>query len=87
MHPRKAEILKRLDETARVHDASLEHSLKVAANPGQFGWRRSVLMAAIVVPLTGVSAVLNDLSRVLITHSDDEAWDRSLPPSDPATND
>jgi len=86
MNPKKAEVLKRLDETARVHDASLQQSLDIAAHPGQFGWRKSVLTAAIVVPLTGFSAVVNDISRVLITHSDDDAWDRNSPSTDSGAN-
>ena len=75
MHPKKAEILQRLEETSRVHDAALERSKNVVTNPGQFGWERSLLTAAIVVPLTGVSAVLNDLSHALLSASDDSAWD------------
>ena len=90
MHPKKAEMLQRLEEASRVHDAALERSLNVVTNPGQFGWERSILTAAVVVPLTGVSAVLNDLSRALLSRSDDSAWDHgggSPPkPSDESSN-
>jgi hypothetical protein len=81
MNPRKAKVLESLDHSAQTHDTSLQHSLEIAAHPEQHGWRKSLLTAAIVVPLTGISAVLTDLSRVLVSHSDDEAWDR-VPPGD-----
>ena len=80
MNPKKAKMLETLDESARVHDQSLQRSLDIAAHPEQHGWRKSMLTAAVVVPLTGISAMLNDLSRVLVSHSDDEAWDRPSPP-------
>jgi len=79
MNPEKAKMLATLDASARVHDASLHRSLSVAANPGQHGWRKSFLTAAVVVPLTGISAVLTDLSRAFIALSDDDAWGRQLP--------
>ena len=80
MNPEKAKVLATLDESARVHDASLRRSLDVVAHPDQHGWRTSLLTAAGVVPLTGISAVLTDLSRAFIARSDDEAWGRQLPP-------
>lgn len=80
MNPEKAKMLATLDESARVHDASLHRSLDVVAHPEQHGWRKSFLTAAVVVPLTGISAVLTDLSRAFIARSDDEAWGRQLPP-------
>jgi len=86
MNPEKAKVLATLDRSARVHDTSLHRSLDVVAHPGQHGWRKSLLTAAIVVPLTGISAVLTDLSRALIGHSDDEAWGRQLPPDASGTN-
>jgi hypothetical protein len=81
MNPRKAQLLRLLDETAQVHDTSIRRSVNIAAHPGTHGWQTSLLTAAVVVPLTGVSAVLTDLSRMLIARSDDAAWERSLPPS------
>ena len=80
MNPKKAKVLETLDNSAHVHDTSLRRSLNIAAHPEEHGWRRSLLTAAIVVPLTGISAVLTDFSRVLIARSDDEAWDRAEPP-------
>ena len=80
MHPKKAETLKRFEETSRVIDAALERSFNVVTHPGQFGWERSLLTAAVVVPLTGVMGVLNDLSHVLLSRSDDSAWDSGSPP-------
>jgi hypothetical protein len=80
MNPEKAKVLATLDASARVHDASLHRSLDVVAHPAQHGWRKSLLTAAVVVPMTGISAVLTDLSRALIARSDDEAWGRQLPP-------
>ncbi|HTE46764.1 MAG TPA: hypothetical protein VK636_16040 [Gemmatimonadaceae bacterium] len=81
MHPKKAEMLKRLDETSRVHDAALQRSVNVVTNPREFGWEKSVLTALVVVPLTGVSAVLTDLSHALLSRSDDSAWDHGSSPS------
>ena len=86
MNPEKAKMLATLDESARVHDASLHRSLNVVAHPEQYGWRKSILTAAVVVPLTGISAVLTDLSRAFIAHSDDAAWGRQLPPAAGETN-
>jgi len=81
MNSRKLDVLNTLDAAARVHDESLQRSFDVVKNPEQFGWRKSILTAAVVVPLTGISAVLTDLSRVMVARSDDEAWNRQLPPS------
>ena len=80
MNSRKRDVLNTLDDAAKVHDESLERSIDVVTHPGQYGWRKSILTAAVVVPLTGISAVLNDLSRVMVARSDDEAWNRQLPP-------
>jgi len=85
VNPKKAKVLETLDESARVHDFSLRRSVDIATHPGEHGWRKSLLTAAVVVPLTGVSAMITDLSRVLVAHSDDEAWDRQTPPDTPAT--
>ena len=81
MNPKKAKVLETLDESVRVHDDSLRRSLDVVAHPEQHGWRKSLLTAAVVVPLTGISAVLTDLSRALVARSDDDAWDRTTPPN------
>jgi hypothetical protein len=83
MHPKKAEMLRKLEEASRVHTAALERSREVVTNPGTFGWRRSILTAAVVVPLTGLSAVVSDVSHILIAHSDDDAWDRGDPSAPP----
>jgi len=85
VNPKKAKVLETLDESARVHDVSLRRSVDIATHPGEHGWRKSLLTAAVVVPLTGVSAMLTDLSRVLVAHSDDEAWDRQTPPDAPVS--
>ena len=84
MNPRKSETLKTLDEAAKVHDAALHESIDIATHPERHGWSKSLLTAAVVVPLTGISAIVNDLSRLLIANSDDDAWDRKAPPSDGA---
>ena len=81
MNPKKAKLLETLDESARVHSASLLRSLDIAAHPEQHGWRRSILTAMVVLPLTGLSAVITEANRFLVAQSDDEAWDRSSPPS------
>ena len=87
MHPKKEEMLKNLDNVSRIHDASLKRSLDIAIHPERFGWRTSLLTAAIVVPVTDVSAMLTDVNRFLLKRSDDEAWDRGSPPSDSNTAD
>ena len=56
--------------------------MDIAIHPERFGWRTSLLTAAIVVPVTGVSAMLTDVNRFLLKRSDDEAWDRGSPLSD-----
>src|SRR5690348_9396200 len=81
MNSRKLDVLKTLDDAARIHDESLKRSFDVVKNPEQYGWRKSILTAAVVVPLTGVSAVLTDLSRIMVARSDDDAWNRQLPPT------
>ena len=81
MNSRKLDVLNTLDEAANVHDESLRRSIDVVTHPEQFGWRKSILTAAVVVPLTGISAVLTDLSRVMVARSDDDAWARGLPPA------
>jgi hypothetical protein len=80
MNSRKQSVLDTLDDAAKVHDESLKRSLDVVAHPEQHGWRTSILTAAVVLPLTGISAVFTDLSRVLVARSDDDAWSRALPP-------
>jgi hypothetical protein len=85
VHPKKAEMLSRLEDASRVHDAALGRSFNVVKNPGEFGWEKSILTAVVVVPLTGVSAILTDLSHTLLSRSDDSAWDHGNPP--PATTD
>jgi hypothetical protein len=81
MNSKKLDVLNTLDDAARVHDQSLERAIDIVTHPEQFGWRKSILTAAVVVPLTGISAVLTDLSRIMVARSDDEAWNRQLPPS------
>jgi hypothetical protein len=87
MSSRKVDVLKTLDDVARIHDESLERSFDIVTHPERFGWRKSILTAAVVVPLTGISAVLTDLSRIMVARSDDEAWSRQLPPPNDATAD
>ena len=87
MNSKKIDLLKTLDDAARIHDESLERSFEIVSHPEQFGWRKSILTAAVVVPLTGISAVLTDFSRIMVARSDDEAWNRQLPPTSDANPD
>lgn len=80
MNAKKAKLLETLDESARVHTASLLRSLDIAAHPEQHGWRRSILTAMVVLPVTGFSALVTEANRFLVAQSDDEAWDRGTPP-------
>jgi hypothetical protein len=80
MNPKKAKLLETLEESARVHSASLLRSLDIAAHPEKHGWQRSILTAVVVLPLTGLSAIITEANRFLVAQSDDEAWDRSSPP-------
>lgn len=86
MNPKKAEMLRQLEQASRVHDAALQRSLNVVTSPREFGWEKSLLTAAVVVPLTGVSAILTDLSRALLARSDDSAWDIGEPPAPPSSD-
>ena len=81
MSSKKIDVLNTLDDAARIHDESLKRSFEIVSHPEQFGWRKSILTAAVVVPLTGLSAVLTDFSRIMVARSDDEVWNRQLPPS------
>jgi len=81
MNPKKAKLLETLDESSRVHSASLLRSLDIAAHPEHHGWRRSILTALVVRPVTGFSALITEANRFLVAQSDDEAWDRASPPS------
>jgi hypothetical protein len=83
MNPKKLKLLEMLEETSRIHDASLKRSINIALHPEEHGWEKSLLTAAIVVPVTGFSAILNDVNRALLARSDDAAWDRHSPPQDP----
>lgn len=86
MNAKKAKVLEALDESARVHGASLLRSLDIAAHPEKHGWQRSILTAVVVLPVTGFGALLAQASRFLTAQSDDEAWDRKYPPTnDPPT--
>lgn len=82
MNPKKAEVLETYDRSARVHDAALRRDLTIVTHPEQYGWRKSLLTAVVVIPLTGISAVLTDLNRALVARSDDEAWSLQLPPEE-----
>jgi len=80
MHPRKARILRQLDVTTQIQDASLRESLDVAVHPAEHGWLESLITAAVVLPLLGVGALLTDLTHEMVARTDDAAWDRSHPP-------
>jgi hypothetical protein len=80
MNSRKQDVLNTLDGAAKVHDESLTHSKRVVTHPEEYGWWTSLLTAVVIVPLTGISAVLTDLNRVMVAMSDDEVWNRQLPP-------
>lgn len=80
MHPMKAKVLAQLAETSRIQDDSLRRGLRVVAAPGKYGWAASLLTAVVMLPLTGLSAVLTDVSRVMIARSADETWERVPPP-------
>ena len=87
MNPKKLKLLEMLEETSRIHDASLKRSINIALHPEEHGWEKSLLTAAVVVPVTGFSAILNDVSRALLARSDDAAWDRDSSPQDPGAED
>jgi len=85
MHPKKEEVLKQLDEVSRIHDAALRRSVDIAVHPESFGWRKSLLTAAVVVPVTCASAIATDLTEFFLRRTDDEAWDRGTTPPDVST--
>ncbi len=84
MHHRKASLLRRLDEVTRRQDATMRTGLGIVSRPSQHGWVASLATAAVILPLTGVSALSADLAYVLLARSDDAVWDRLEPPDRPA---
>jgi hypothetical protein len=79
MNPRKATMLANMDKIAHAHDESIKRDIDIVMNPSKHGWEKSLLTGAVVIPITGVSAMLIDFSRVLLARSDDKAWDRQPP--------
>lgn len=76
MHPMKAKALDKVAEISRIQDASLQDGLRVATNPQTYGWTGSLVAAAVMLPLTGLSAVITDVTQVMIARSSDETWER-----------
>ncbi|HEU5186621.1 MAG TPA: hypothetical protein VFU01_18760 [Gemmatimonadaceae bacterium] len=76
MHPMKAKALDKVAEISRIQDASLQGGLRVATNPQTYGWIGSLVAAAVMLPLTGLSAVITDVSQVMIARSSAETWER-----------
>ena len=76
MHPMKAKALDKVAEISRLQNASLQDGLRVGTNPQTYGCTGSLVAAAVMLPLTGLSAVITDVTHVMIARSSDETWER-----------
>ena len=81
MHPTKAKMLATIDASSASVDRAVRHSFRVLTAPREHGPVRFGFALA-VLPLSAVTAVLGDLSYVMISRTDDDVWDR-LPPLGP----
>lgn len=81
MHPSKAKVLALMQQTASLVDDALRETVRIVASPRQHG-AAFVGTALLAFPLIAFSAVLSDLSYVMIARSNDADWDR-VPPLDP----
>ena len=79
MHPRKAQLLGQLRALAEMKDESLREGLAVVRAPDQYGWTGSLLTATVMLPLTALGAVLNDLSFILVSRTPDTTWEKAFP--------
>jgi hypothetical protein len=77
MHSQKAKVLAQLLELARMKDEMLQQGLSVVRAPDQYGWSGALLTATVMLPLTGLGAVLNDLSIILASHTPDATWEKA----------
>ena len=78
MHPTKAKMLASIDASSASADWAVRHSFRVLASPREHGPVR-IGFALAAFPLWAVSAVLGDLSYVIISHTSDDGWDRIRP--------
>ena len=81
MHPQKAKILAGLLELARMKDEMLNDGLAVVRAPDQYGRTGSLLTATVMLLLTGLGAVFNDLSIILVSRTPDATWEKAFPPT------
>jgi hypothetical protein len=79
MHPEKAKLLAGLRDIARMKDEMLREGLAVAGDPRRYGWDGSLLTAAVMLPLTALSAVFTDVSIVLVSRTPDATWNKAFP--------
>ena len=80
MHPTKAKFLASLDASSASVDRVVRCSFRALASPGKHG-PVDLGFALAVVPLWALSAILGDVTYVMISRTDDALWDR-LPPLD-----
>ena len=81
MHPQKAKILAGLLELAHMKDEMLKDGLAVVRAPDRYGWSGSLVTATVMLPLTGLGAVLTDLSIILASRTPDATWEKAFPPT------
>lgn len=79
MHPGKAKVLAQMLEVARMTDDTLKDGLEVARAPHRYGWSQSLLAAAVMLPMTGLNAVLIDLNIILASRMPDAKWEQAFP--------
>ena len=80
MHPQKAKLLAQLRESARSRDEILAEGIAAVRAPHRYGWSDSLLIATVMLPLTGLGAVFNDLSIILVSRTPDATWEKAFPP-------
>ena len=78
MHPKKAEVLEKLESASRTLDTHLREQFSVAVRPDRHGLRRS-LGAAATLPITTFGALIVDVSSVLAARTEDSGWEAAYP--------
>ena len=79
MHPERARVLAGLEEISRLNDDALRQGLAVACSPSRYGWEGSLLTATVMLPMTAFSALMTDISIIMLSHSSDAPWEKAFP--------
>ena len=82
MHSTKARLLGSIIESSAAVDRGFGRNLRVITDPAAHSCTR-LGGAFVTLPLLAVSAVLGDLSYIMISRSSDEGWQHLRPPDSP----